>query len=787
MLSNSNAIEGGNYVINNSLRCQSASSQYLNRTWGTPTDGKKFTSSFWIKRGLMGAYYQLYGGGTGAANSGGLQLTPSDTLNFHWDNGTTCNLYTVGVFRDPSAWYHILVIQDTTQATASNRVLIYINGVLQTLTGSYPALNGTASFNASTVPFALMAGRTTSFSLFTDGYIAECHWVDGQALTPSSFGQTDATTGQWVAKKYTGTYGTNGFYLDFKDGTSTTTLGYDAAGSNDWTLTNFTRSAGVSDCWMKDVPSGNGGGSGTRPSSNYAVLNPLWKSSNITLAGANLNATSSTTGGSALSSIVMTSGKWYCEATIVTGSDATIVGIVNDIFVPTGTITVSNAVGYYGNNGDKFVNGTQTTYGATYTTNDVIGIALDVDGGTVTFYKNNTSQGAITTGLTGSFYFATSDASSGSNINQSWNFGQRSFAYTPPTGFKALCTANLPQATIVKGNKHFDVKTRSGTGSSSTITGIGFQPDLVWLKSRNNVNNHGLFDKLRGATKALFSDLTNAETTYVNGLSAFNSDGYSFAGADWNANTVTYVDWLWKANGAGVTNTNGSITSTVSANTTAGFSIVTYTGTGANATVGHGLGIAPKMVVFKNRNSGVATSWRVYHWGLDASAPQNYNLLLEGTAARQLNANIMNNTAPTSSVFSLGISTDVNENAKNLVAYCFAEIAGYSKFGKYTGNGSADGPFVYLGFRPKFVMIKRIDTTGNWVLLDTSRDTANLTDNVLYTNLSQAEDAPSAVRVGDILSNGFKARGTDSDINTSGGTYIYACFAESPFASSNAR
>jgi hypothetical protein len=332
----------------------------------------------------------------------------------------------------------------------------------------------------------------------------------------------------------------------------------------------------------------------------------------------------------------------------------------------------------------------------------------------------------------------------------------------------------------------------TGNGSSQTITGVGFQPDWVWIKQRSGTANHNLYDVLRivsGDYKRLYSNLTIAEesSTYLGNtnLSAFTSDGFSLgAGTDTNANTSTYVGWNWKANGAGVSNTAGSITSTVSANTTSGFSVVTYTGNGSSgATIGHGLGVAPSMFIVKSR--GTTDSWGVYH----ASLGNTKGLYLETTGAAVTSSAFWNNTSPTSTVFSVSNNSINNASSTNYVAYCFAPISGFSAFGSYTGNGSADGPFVYLGFRPRFVMVKRTDSSGNnWTILDTSRDTYNAAGLYLYPNLSAAEDDYRAsTGPVDILSNGFKQRSALSNVNASGATYIYACFAENPFKNALAR
>ena len=328
---------------------------------------------------------------------------------------------------------------------------------------------------------------------------------------------------------------------------------------------------------------------------------------------------------------------------------------------------------------------------------------------------------------------------------------------------------------ISNGSAHFQTVTYTGNGGTNTITGLSFKPDFVWIKGRSGATDHALYDAVRGTTLDLASNTTAAETTQSTGLTSFNSDGFTLGAlSKVNTNSATYVAWCWKAGGAGTVNNVGTIQSNVSANATAGFSVVTYTGTGANATVGHGLGVAPSMIIVKNRD--VNWSWRVYH----SSLANTQILYLDATSAATTDATAWNSTSPTSSVFSVGSSGGVNESTKKLVAYCFAAVAGYSAFGSYTGNGSADGPFVFTGFRPRYIMIKRTDTTNSWVIYDTARIDYNVNDLRLYPNLSNAEGANQGAGL-DILSNGWKARNIDAQNNASGGTYIYAAFAEVPF------
>jgi hypothetical protein len=486
----------------------------------------------------------------------------------------------------------------------------------------------------------------------------------------------------------------------------------------------------------------------------------------------------------------MTSGKWYWEATAgATGAgNHYFVGIASTSFnaltdnVFLGSTTDSWS--YYGNNGTKYNNSSSAAYGASYTTNDVIGIAYDAGAGTLAFYKNGVSQGTAFTGLSGAMVAGTS-AYNGSGMYH--NFGQRPFAYTAPSGYKALCTQNLPTPTISNGANYMAASLYTGTGASQTVSNavnsISFQPDMVWIKSRSAATNNKLTDSVRGTTKALISNTTGAETTDTNGLTAFGASGFT-VGADtvYNNSGATYVGWNWKGGGTAASNTSGTITSSVSANTTAGFSVVTYTGTGANATVGHGLGVAPAMIILKSRSA--VTDWRVYQSSVNGGVnPANYTLKLNTTGALATDSTIWNNTAPTSSVFSIGSNVEINTNGNNYVAYCFAPISGYSAFGSYVSNATTDNAFVYCGFRPRWLMAKNSTAGGNWILVDSSRNTYNVIGEELLPDSSSAAGSFTLL---DFTANGFKIRTGTLEPGASG-TYIYAAFAENPFTLSRAR
>ena len=339
----------------------------------------------------------------------------------------------------------------------------------------------------------------------------------------------------------------------------------------------------------------------------------------------------------------------------------------------------------------------------------------------------------------------------------------------------------MAYTTIDKPSDYFNTKLYTGTGSSGekAITGVGFQPDWLWIKNRTVAQEHWLADSVRGTTKFLESNSTNAESSDgATGLASFDSDGFTLGTGSDRTNDLneSMVAWCWLAGGTASSNTDGSITSSVSANTTAGFSIVSFTGTAANATVGHGLGVAPACFITKSRVN--AENWGFYHQSLG----NGKQLELNTTAAQKTSSAYYNNTSPTSTVFSIGTADSTNDN-QNMIAYCFAEIKGYSKFGSYTGNGSSDGSFIFTGFKPAFIILKNTSNAQNWYMYDNKRSDFNLSNDHIYADLSNAEVANSSHGI-DILSNGWKIKTSNDGWNGSGENYIYMAFAENPFVTS---
>ncbi len=776
------------YNLTRSLRFRSSASAYLNRTPASVGNQKTWTWSNWVKRGTLSTQQSIFDIASGSAGvpRGGFYFETDNTLNFLFNtSGSSFNaqLVTTQVFRDPSAYYHIVFSVDTTQATAANRIKVYLNGTQITAfsTATYPAQNTDFPVNSTALH---NIGRLANNASYFDGYLTEVNFIDGQALTPSSFGETDPVTGVWKPKRYAGTYGTNGFYLPFTDNSALTTssnagLGKDFSGNgNYWTTNNISITSGVTYDSMTDVPTLT-----SATAANYCVWNTLDKGANNTLSNGNLQfQISSGNQGTVRSTFSLPStGKWYWEVTM-TALGPLLTGIATSAATLTNYVG-SDAYGWGYNSGDGLVynNGTTIRANATLAAGDIVGVAFDSGAGSLSFYKNNVLQTTAITGFTPATvnYFIAAGTNGGAGI---LNCGQRPFTYTPPTGYVALNTYNLPTSTIVKGNTVMDATLYTGNGSTQTITNAaGFKPDLVWYKGRSTAYNHSLFDSVRGATKQLISNTIDAEAT-LSGVTAFNSNGFSLGSdANGNNNGTTYVAWQWQAGqGTTSTNTSGTITSSVSVNASAGFSVVTYTGNNTNpSTVGHGLGVAPSLIIVKPRNTATY-NWNSYHISLG----NTQFIALNTDSAASSAANLWNNTSPTSTVFTIN-AVAVNTSATTYVAYCWTPIAGYSAFGSYTGNGSTDGPFVYLGFRPKFILAKKISSSGDWNILDGQRDPYNAVGTYLNPNLSAAEGANASTL--DFTANGFKLRQSYGNWNTAGETYIYACFAENPFRNSLAR
>jgi len=777
--------DNDSYRVERSLRFNSADNAYLSRTMGAPTSQTTATLSLWVKRSGISktnygdsfwdaeaSNYNLFGfAGTGSGNT--------DSLLFSFRNGGT--YYSNAVYRDPSAWYHIVCVYDSTNATQADRFRFFVNGVRGTFI-STPAFALGYTFEGS-----IGAGtyRIADFSLNSqwrpDFYLAEYYWIDGQALSPSSFGETDSITGRWKAKAYTGTFGSNGFYLKFADnsGTTDTTLGKDSSGNgNNWTPNNFVVSPVTSagNDSLVDSPTNYGAdtGLGGEVRGNYCTLNPL-SNNGGTMVDGNLDFYGPSAFRFAGGTIAVSSGKWYIEAThfgaSVGNTESNVYSFIGFI-KPSTSIAAGNSQLSYTSSvigisdsgwAYNFAAGSSATTG--FGSGDVASVSIDFTTGSYNIRKNNTSVASGTMAFTGELIPAI--FSYESTYRWQPNFGQRPFAYTAQTGFKALCTTNLPTPTIKKPSTAMDVVAYTGTGASNSISSLGFSPDLVWIKNRGGATSHAIYDTTRGTQSQLSSDTTGDQVTSSSGLTAFGSNGFTISTSTLvNTTGTQYVAWAWDES------------------TQAGLDIVGYTGNGANRTIAHTLGVAPKMVIVKaGTTAGADQGWPVFH----ASIANTTYLQLNSTSATAAGADYWNSTSPTSSVFSVGTNAAINANNDTYIAYCFAEVEGFSKFGSYAGNGSADGPFAYCGFRPKFVITKGANSAQPWLVHDSARDDKNLVSKALYPYLNNAEFNYGATIAHDFLSNGFKLRGTDPYQNGSGINYIFIAFAESPFKYARAR
>ena len=800
----------GGSVIERSFRFNDGSNTHLSRT-PSASNRKIWTISAWVKRANLSGNTQVMFHAYDGSSSRRFQLafnTDNKLLYNQGGNGSSGIFTSNARFRDTSAWYHIVFRAKYTNVLASDRFKVYVNGSEISLSFSDDVENADGQWNGNWEHEIGVIGSTTEPF---DGYMAEIHSIDGEALLPTDFGFTDTQTGTWRPKRYEGTYGTNGFYLDFSDNSSITNMMIDKSpNGNDWSPDNCNTEDS-----MLDTPSNN--------FCTFIGVEP--GNSNFDLAEGNLFLDVLDSHKAAFGTMGLRSGKWYWEGRLVdaTGGYTTTkwTTAVTDIENTKNTQTTNtnyllgkdSATYSHGDTvsiyyRDLYKNGTKVTddYIPIYATNDIIQMALDVDGGKVWFGRNGTwvngSASASTTlnesshditVTTGKVYtpaFGGEFSDICANFGQDGSFaggvtaqgnkdesGQGDFYYTVPSGFKAICAANLPITTpsILDPQKHFDTILYTGDGSSNNeVTGLEFKPDLVWIKSRSATTDHVWQDSVRG-NYILYSN-SNAQEGATGGGWVKNMNEHGFVtdvNGPINTDSATYVAWCWKAGGAAVSNSDGTITSSVSANQESGFSIVTYTGNGSGTgqTVGHGLGKAPKVIFLKKRNA--ATNWFVYHGSAGNGAFEGLNT----TSAYGSGLAPFNTTAPSSTVVTLG-NTDGNQSGINFVLYCWAEIPGYSKFGTYNGNSNSDGTYVPLGFRPAWLLVRR-ESGDHWIIKDSTRSTTNDVYSNLLVNSDVVEFGSTGnVQSMDFLSDGFKLRGTDSGVNGSSNTYIYMAFAE---------
>lgn len=802
------------YEIERSIRCNGETDDaYFKRTSvGSPTNLKIWTVSLWIKRDATvngNDMEMLFGNDyyTGSISTRGFQFAVGrndfkiETFDGASSMGTNVSS---GDYRDPTAWMHIVCRCDTTQGTQSNRMRVYTNGTDIGL-GNSISQNQELTWNkGSRVQYLGCHDVNGGATRFFRGYIAEAHFIDGQSLDPTNFAETDAVTGCYKPIKYTGTYGNNGWYLNFSDNSNTTstTLGKDSSGNgNNFTPYNFSVSSGVGNDSVLDTPT-----------NNWCTLNSLARFQGQPPQDGNLRYYGQGGGdGSIVGTHKLKAGKkyyWEFEYTKTGGGSQCPVGITDDFFqkefIKGGSTTGMFAFDFRGGAGTPGAKdeGSVTNMGSQPNSGDICGIALDLSAGKMYAHKANSyynsgnpdnGTGAVITGIpTDRDYLMHVSVDAGGGGNETFyrfNFGQQGFSYQPSTFTDLLNSASSDEPTAPNGSKYFDALLYTGNGSNShAISGLNFSPDWVWIKARNATGSHAIFDTVRGATKRLGNSGggvgTDAESTVSDSLKSFDSNGFTFGNENGNNNGETYTAWCWNAGGSTATNTNGGITSQVRANTTAGFSIVSYTGTGSNSTVGHGLGVAPKLVTVKMRSAS-GNHWVTWIGG--DSDFNGSNFVYWDTSASKMSHNpIWNNTVPTSTVFSVGTDNQTNQSGITFIAYVFAEIEGFSKFGQYKGNGSSDGTFVHLGFRPRYVVVKRSDSGNHWVVYDSARSTTNVMDDYLRFDTNNSESSDSQVSI-DFVANGFKFRSGYDIVNAGSGTYVYMAFAENAFKYARAR
>ena len=822
---------GGFYghEISNSLRLNDGDSPHLAITPGSAGNRKTFTWSAWIKLGALANgsnQITLFDASSSSSEQHGIVYSGQQFYVFGYTSSFTYRKLLTALHRDPSAWMNLVVAFDTTDSTAADRIKIYVNGTRQTDfsgTNTNPSEDYETGFN-NTVAHGL-GGRIYDTANYFDGYIAEVNLIDGTALGPDSFGETKS--GIWIPKNTSGlTFGTNGFRLQFKQtGTSQNAsgIGADTSGeTNHFAVTNLVAGDVTTDT----------------PSNNFCTFNPISDDDQVanTFSEGNLGVTPPGSGGfeSAVATFALPrTGKWYWEYRTGQGGGS-IYGrpsiiTVDEFYTQNGAdardevsggsaATNPNGILFTANDGGKRINNGDTSFGSAVSAGDKIGLAYNAGTGQLFIYINNSIQAsgaAINETIKGNFagkdVFIMHERYNGNGLDL-YNFGQDSsfagaetaqgnadgegfgdFYYAPPSGFLALCSANLPDPDIDPAKDespadHFNTVLWTGDNSvPRNITGVGFSPDWMWVKDRVAANNNVLVDTVRGISELLYSNTNVAGVTSATQISAVGTDGFTIGATTYmneNGSSNKYVAWNWLAgtafsNDASATSV-GTIDSTGQINTKAGFSIISYTGNGATgATVAHGLSSALEFYIIKNRDAGF--SWTAYHVGKGA---EHYIQL--DTSSTATSTDDWNDTAPTSSVFTVsGDEGRINKNGTAYIAYCFHSVEGYSKCGFHEGNANADGVFVQLSFRPAWLMVKNLDAAGSWIIFDNTREGGvnNIINDHLMADTTADEGTDNDI---DFVSNGFKARRSSTSFN-SHHSFVFLAFADQPFKYANAR
>ena len=806
------AMLGESYGINipRSLRLNTAhGGGYLTKSSGGGS-ATKWTYSLWTKNCSIGN--GLFCGYNGNNSSSRETLSMGGSGNIAWQlrYGGSQHAYrrsTYGTDSDHmenSGWSHFLFQWDSNNGNTADRWIVWVNGERQPQIQYNATQSGSSSGFMTGETWIGRAADTTGYS--AEFYVAEMHAVNNAVLAPTHFGFTDPITGAWRPKKSSDivaatTYGTGGWYLDFSDPSN---IGADRSGNGqNWTVNGLSTSDVVLDT----------------PTNNFCILNNNDRAGNESTNGNLQSGTAGTSNWRHTRSTFLLeegSGRWYWEVQqkgTIDGSNGHIAGLAHQNYVATTQDPNGNSGYMYARQSDKryWNGGNAAGHFSTTANNDIIQFAFDADTGFLWSGKNNTWTGANpATGTNSSFPNVSGDVcpfvgAYGSSIYSIVNFGQQPFTYTPPTGFRAICSKNydIQGPTVVSPKSHFNVLTYSGNGSNGhNITGLEFQPDFVWIKVRNTAGSHYLVDSVRGlgtgdSYRALDTAGSSPEYTNDNDmLRSLNSDGFTLDNNNdatfyVNRSSDTYVAWCWKAGGAAVSNTDGTITSSVSANKEAGFSIVSYTGNEVNnATVGHGLGASPDVVIIKDRDTNSAgNNWYTFHSSLNSG---NY-LKLNSTDAQTAVSGTSNGGvgSVTSTTFNFiqgtsGNNKNVNENGDNFIAYCWRSIPGYSKMGIFTGNGNGGttqpgGIVVRCGFKPALVILRSTGggSGSNWGMFDFKRLGYNKKVRDLRMNTNSSEGGDD--RIISLESDGFRITSTSSGFGGSDGqTYVFMAWAENP-------
>jgi hypothetical protein len=815
------------FQVANSILFNDDDTERLTKEYTTTrSSARLFTVSFWIKRGNLSLVQNIICQNDSNQNALTVQIQSDDTFNvLVEDSGGSAIMQrrTTAVYRDPHAWYHFHIKIDSGQ-TDDTSCRVYVNGVEETVFGTKTnpgsAQDTRILLGGGTNQLHIGTGKNGSDSPL-DAYLAEVLILDGESVVPASATGEFDDNGVWrPVDPSSNTFGNNGFYLNFAS--SGSDIGDDASGNNqDFTPDNSPTQT-TDTC-----------------TDNHATFSPLLSNaSKVTLSEGNMRGASSTSSGHVgliVSGFELpTAGKYYWEWVVNTVGTTPALGwrsvenlnpnghssagnnqadfiTGNDYNTGSGRILSSEIDGSTSLSQAAYGNFLTVSGGNPLANGSVLGCAYDADNGLAWFSFNNTwvdgngtdssstVKNEIEAGTSGSQAFTTANGAVGeeglhiiarSNSVSSFNYTLRTrsdqWTGTCPTGFTAVSTKNQAEAVtfaIEDGSAHFQATTYDGNDGSNEINQSGnssFQPDWVWLKERDGGNHGTLINAVRGGNKGVYPSLNFVEYTESN--LSFDDNGFSLSAtgsaAQVNASSKDYIGWQWLAgNSSGSSNTDGSLTSTVTANQTAGFSILTFTGNagdGGAQTVGHGLGKKPNMIIIKNLST--TDNWVVYHDNVGFNA-----ITLNSTAARiTTGASVYwNDTAFTSSVFTVNTHAGVNGDGNTMLCYCFADVPGYSKFGGYTGNDNANGPYIPLNFSPAFVMIKNITAAGGWPMYDNARTLFNPSNKNINADQNAAEYSPDYPI--DFLANGFKIRDAQAYVNDAN-SYLYMAFAENPFA-----